>query len=403
MLNIGIDATAWHNQRGYGRHIRALISALVRLDRENHYTLFFDSAAGLEQVPDQAEIHLVKVKTPTAVAASSTGRRSLKNMWLVSRALSSAEYDLLFFPTVYSFVPVWSRARKLVMIHDLIPEKFPHYTLPSPFARMFWAAKSALGRWQADALLTVSDFSRQQLAAHFNLDPENVYVVGEASDPVFKQLDSPAVTQNLVDLGISAARRLVTFVGGFGPHKNLSTLVEVFARISAMPTFSDVVLVLVGQYQDEVFYSTSGPLQSQIKALMLHDRVIFTGYLPDDELVNLLNLSTTLVLPSYLEGFGLPAIEAAACGCPVVATKASPLPQILGEGGLYVDPFSSIELEQALVQVLESPELRQHMSSAGISAAKALSWDKAARDLMQVFQSVASPASKRVVKLNNIL
>jgi glycosyltransferase involved in cell wall biosynthesis len=111
--------------------------------------------------------------------------------------------------------------------------------------------------------------------------------------------------------------------------------------------------------------------------------------LPDVELVVLLNRATVLVLPSLLEGFGLPAIEAAACGCPVIATMASPLPELLGAGGRFVDPMDQAALEHALGEVLESPDVRRQMRAAGLAAAQRLSWDAAAQQMLAVLHRVA--------------
>ena len=117
---------------------------------------------------------------------------------------------------------------------------------------------------------------------------------------------------------------------------------------------------------------------------------MFTGYLPDDELVVLLNLATVSVLPSLIEGFGLPAVEAAACGCPVIATTESPLPALLGEGGLYFNPQQSRELEAALIAVLESETLRRKMSKAGREAASKLTWKAAAQQMVDLIGKVAA-------------
>ena len=127
-----------------------------------------------------------------------------------------------------------------------------------------------------------------------------------------------------------------------------------------------------------------------MQALDLAGRVIFTGFLPDDEVVVLLNRATALVLPSLMEGFGLPALEAAACGCPVVATTASPLPDVLGEGGIYTDPRSPEQLERALRDVLSSEQLRARMSAAGLEAASRLTWDTAACQLQSVIRKVVA-------------
>lgn len=387
-MYIGIDATCWQNNRGYGRHARALLSALVRLDSKSRYVFFVDSPEKPEGPPPEVEVHSVQTFVATALAASSNTHRSARDMWQMSRAMSSPDFDLLLFPTIYSYVPVFSGAKKIVLIHDVIPEKYPYLTLPRRTARLFWKIKVLLGRWQADAIVTVSDYSRQALLQHFNLPPERVFVVGEASDPIFRVLDRPLLTPRLQSLGIMGNHRLVIYVGGFSPHKNLELLVSVFASLASKSAFSDIQLVMVGEHEKEVFHSYFGTIQEQVRRLGMTDRVTFTGYLPDEELVPLLNLSTVLVLPSLMEGFGLPAVEAAACGCPVIATTASPLPTLLGNGGLYIDPVNPTDLELALIRVLESKSLRQRMRAVGLAAAQRLSWDMAARQLIAVMQKV---------------
>ncbi len=389
-MYIGVDATCWQNNRGYGRHARALLSTLVQLDTENRYTFYLDSVENSETLPPQAEARWVSTSAPTVRAASSNGHRSIRDMWQMSRALSDVRLDLIFFPTVYSYVPVLSRAKKILMIHDIIADKFPHLTLPSRTGRFFWNAKSALGRWQADAIATVSDFSRDEIVRHFGLAEERVFVVGEASDPIFRRLDHPRPTPYLRLLGIDETARTVLYVGGFGPHKNLEALVAVFSRMAAEEELSDVRLVMVGEHDREVFHSYFGTIKRQVEKLGLGNRVIFTGYLPDDELLVLLNLGTVLVLPSLMEGFGLPAVEAAACGCPVIATTASPLPQLLGEGGIYFEPTNLTGLRDALTSVLASSGLRGHMRDAGLAAAQGLTWDAAARQLLNLIEQVGT-------------
>lgn len=390
MMRIGVDATCWQNNRGYGRHARALLSALVRLDEASHYTFLLDSTENAALLPARVEARLVRASAPTAVAAAGNGHRSLFDLWRMSRALSDARFDLLLFPTIYSYTPVFSRARKIVLIHDVIAETYPQLTLPRRAARLFWGLKTALGRWQADAIVTVSDYSRRGIARHFDLPPERIFVVGEAADPVFRVLDDACPTQQLRALGINPQHRFVVYVGGFGPHKNLEALVSVFARLAAQPEFVDARLVMVGEYKREVFHSYFGTIQRQVEELGVADRVIFTGFLPDEELVVLLNLATALALPSLIEGFGLPAVEAAACGCPVIATTKSPLPELLGEGGIFINPLKPEELEAALRRVLASPELRAQMRAKGLAAAGQLTWETAAQQMMKIIRQVAA-------------
>jgi glycosyltransferase involved in cell wall biosynthesis len=388
-MQIGVDATCWQNTRGYGRHARALLSNLVALDTHNHYTFFMDSAENLESLPSGAAVQMVQAASPTVIAASSKSRRSLADMWRMSRAMSDGDFDLLLFPTVYSYVPIFSRARKIIMIHDVIAETYPQLTLPSATAKLFWKMKVKLGRLQADAIVTVSDYSRQGIVKHLKVLPERVFVVSEASDPCFQVLKKPTPTPYLERLGITGDCRTVLYVGGFNPHKNLQMLVSVFAKLVSEQAFSDLRLVMVGEYKKEAFHSYFETIKNQVEELGIEERVVFTGFLPDEELVVLLNLSTVLVLPSLIEGFGLPAVEAAACGCPVIATTASPLPNLLGKGALYFDPTDADQLEVTLRSLFESEQLRQQTGEAGLAAAKQLTWKASALQMMELIQKVA--------------
>ncbi len=386
-MHIGVDATSLSNRRGYGRHARALISALLVSDQENEYTLIADSKlTGFRG--DRIHLQHVHTSRLATEAASANGRRSLSDMWRMSRALSQTSFDLILFPTVYSYVPVFSKAKVVVFIHDVIPERFPELTHPTTTSRLFWSAKSNLARRQADGLVTVSEYSKQVIIETFGLSPDRIHVVGEASDPIFRVLSNPQLPPGLAQSGLNASDRLLVYVGGFGPHKNLSMLVSTFHRLIQRDEFSDIRLVLVGEYTQETFYSTWADLWNNIQELNISNRILFTGFLPDEELVPLLNLATLLVLPSLMEGFGLPAVEAVACGCPVIATNASPLPAILGEGGIYIDPNSQEALENALMLVLCSESIRLHMRQAGLQAVKKLTWETAAMQLREVIEKV---------------
>jgi len=364
------------------------LRALLALDTENRYTFFMDSRELLEQVPAGAEVCMLASSAATATAAAANGSRSLGDMWLTGRAMSQAKLDVLLFPTIYSFVPTLTRAKKIVVVHDTIAETFPQLTLPNPKSRLFWQAKVRIGRAQADALVTVSEYSRRSIVKRFGMAPEQVFVVGEANDAVFRRIRDARITPALAAAGIRPGKRIAVYVGGFSPHKNLEVLVEAFARIAGREEFADTLLVMVGEYKKEVFHSYYGTIAAQVKRLGIGDRVVFTGYLGDEDLAVLLNLAAVLALPSLMEGFGLPAVEAAACGCPVAATTESPLPELLAGGGLFFEPRGG-GLEPALEAILGSEELRKVMGEAGAAAAARLTWEAAARQMLEVIHKVA--------------
>lgn len=401
-MHIGIDATCWNNRRGYGRHARSLLGALMRLDADNTYTLVLDGPSPEEQLPPNVTVRTVATSRPTTVAAAADGHRSLRDMWRMGQALSDERFDVLFFPTVYSYVPVLTRARKLVMIHDAIAETFPQLTTPRPLARAFWRMKVKAAQFQADALATVSEYSRRELVRCLRVAADRIHLVGEASDPLFQHLPAVAPTPRLTSFGIRFDRPSIVYLGGFSPHKNLTTLLHVVANLVSKKGLHNLQLVMVGDYRNEVFHSHFQELEEQARTLGLGERVIFTGYLPDDEVAVLLNLATVLVLPSLMEGFGLPAFEAAACGCPVIATKASPVPELLGNGGRYFEPTDAAALESVLLEVIQSPALRRSMRAEGLGAAARLSWDAAARQLLDVLESLGEKHTARINWLRKV-
>src|SRR5262249_40774845 len=216
-----------------------------------------------------------------------------------------------------------------------------------------------------------------------------IYVVGEAPDPVFRVLPRPPRHAELLrKIAFAPETRAVVYLGGFSPFKNLEVLVRDFASLTARPQFQDGKLYLVGGHENDRFLSCYEAVVREVERLGIAERVAFTGYLSDPDVVTLLNLAQVLVLPSRQEGFGLPAVEAAACGCPVIATLASPLPTLLGDAARYIDPNQPGAIEIAMVEVLGSETARARMRSAGLQAVAGLDWKLEAERLLTILTRV---------------
>jgi glycosyltransferase involved in cell wall biosynthesis len=394
-MRIGVDATCWTNRRGYGRFARALLSAALEADRENEYTFYVDEANREFPLPERVRVVHVAAGRPTVKAAAANGSRSPLDMWAMSRAASGGKHDLFFFPSVYSFVPMASRVPKIVTIHDVIPELYPKLVFPTRKSRLLWRAKVALGVAQAEVVLTVSDYSQKLLGETLGIAAGRIRVVQEASDPAFRPLENPQPTPLLERHGLVPGARFVSFVGGFSPHKNMPLLVEVFRELHAQADLSDVKLVFGGDYEGDVFYSGYQKLRRQVEQAGLESCVVFTGYLRDSDLLALMNLSQAVLLPSFCEGVGLPALEAAACGTPVVATSHSPLEGLLGQGAIILEPEDRPGWTAAVASLLREPERRRRMGRAALEAARRLSWQNSARQLLEVFREVGSRAATR--------
>jgi glycosyltransferase involved in cell wall biosynthesis len=251
----------------------------------------------------------------------------------------------------------------------------------------------ALACRQAHLVLTVSEYSRRCLQETLHIPEKKLRVVNEAGDPAFHHVPAMDTAPVFERLKVPVGSRLLVYVGGFSPHKNLVELAGYFGAAFGDSSYADVRLVLVGDFETDPFYSCFPMLQRQIQKHGIESRVLFPGYMKDDELRALFHACAAVVLPSRCEGFGLPAVEAAACGAPSVVTTESPLPELLGEGALAVPPGDTEGWVHALVRVVSDADLRRRMGVAALAAAEKLSWKAAAQQLLNVFQEVHSRAT----------
>lgn len=400
-MRIGIDLGCWSNLRGYGRYTRNLLQALLALDRRHTYLGFADAATAHEGTfPSGLQVVPVAVAEPPAEAAAAEGRRRITDLWRMSRAVQRAQVDLIFFPSSYTYFPVLGRTRCVVVVHDAIAERLPDLIFPTRAGRLAWTVKTRLACWQARRVVTVSHAAAEAIQRHLPVSPDRLRVIYEAPDPIFGVRNSAADVAHqralLEQHRIPLDARLVLYVGGFGPHKNVGTLVNAFAeltRTSSVP----VHLVLVGKIVGEVFHSELHTLRQQVRHLGLESSVTFTGFVPDDDLVHLYQTAACVVLPSREEGFGLPIVEAMACGVPVIASRTGALPELVGDtAGLLINPDHPAELVGALYRLaLATPQLRASFGAAGRGRAAELSWERAAADLLAVFEELDPTAAHR--------
>jgi glycosyltransferase involved in cell wall biosynthesis len=375
-IRVGIEALAWNQKTGYGRYCRELISALLRIPSRYCFTLLMEAdAIG----PAGAEV--IRFDPPRASAPV----RTLPRLLSLTRTIARAGMDLWFFPSPLNFVPVIARATVIVAVHDTIPWRYPKSIFPSYAQRVAWNIKLRLAAQQSSRLITVSDHARKSVARHFRLSEDAITIVGEAPAAVFRPLaDCGALAAISERLAVPPLARMIVYHGAFAPHKNLRALARVFLRLYREPRFSDVYLVMVG--------SQSGPNRVEFQALqtICHglDRVKFPGALADHDLALALNRATLAVLPSLEEGFGLTGLEAVACGTPLIATRSSALPDVLGDAAVYFEPQDEDTLYAHLAALLADSSRRHALRERGLKRIASLSWESGAMRLMEVFDSV---------------
>lgn len=395
-MRIGIDGACLSNRRGFGRFARQLIGALAEAPSDHEFFVFVDRRSLDEadvRVPPRFETVPVDVSIAPSRAASARGRRGLHDLWRMSRAVSKSNLDLVYFPASYSFFPVWNAGRVIVTLHDTLALAHPDLVFPTRKGRLAWRLKEhAAVRW-SDRVLTVSRASKRDLIEMFKLPEHRIGLITEGPAPQFRKLRAGEISLDAPrKYGVDPDRRYLLYVGGLSPHKNLLRLIQAHASVTDM----DLDLVIVGDFQD-VFHTQIPELRAAVATSGQTARVRFTGYVPDTDLVHLYNQAYALIQPSLLEGFGLPPVEAMACGVPVLASRAGSLPEVVGDAGLFFEPTRVDEIAHAIRQLANDREMRDRLAALALAQSAKFTWTAAAAMLLDHFAEVGQGRAPKAV------
>ena len=380
-MKIGVDATCWWNNRGFGRFTRELLSAMFRLDSGHTFHLFTDQPIEALQSFGNVRLTLVTSSRPTTEAAVADSSRSPVDMLRLSRAVYRAPLDLMFFPAVYSWFPVPQSVPTMLTVMDAIAEHYPQMIFPNWRSRLFWKLKMRGALLNCQRVLTISQAAKQEISEYIGVDPAIIDVCSCAPNPDFVGTDDiERITGARRRAGLPMGAPIIVYVGGMAPHKNLHGLLDGFEMAQKSGEVDRAHLVLVGDFGGGGFHSNYDVLARRVQGSdALRDRVHFTGYLTDEDLVALYSSARAAAMPSFSEGFGLPAIEAMACGAPVLSSDRGSLPEVVGEAGLYFDPADTTAICRAIIRMMKDDVLREQLSSAGLSRAREFTWERAAR------------------------
>ena len=367
-MRIGIDARIVHYARGgISNYVLRLLRALAALDADMGYCV----------------LHSRKDRTPPVAGpnfrpvACWTPCHHRLERWALGVELARLGLDLLHSP---DFIPpAFGYRRSVITVHDLNFLYYPQFLTAGSHRyynqQIEWAVRCA------DHILADSHATRSDLVSLLDVEPEKVTTVHLAADPAFRPLPEAEAGQVAARYDLEPGYLLC--VGTLEPRKNVPGLLQAY-RSLLDEQVTDVPLVLIGGkgwLYDEIF--------GRVEELHLAGHVRFLHGVPDADLVGLCNGASVLTTPSFYEGFGLPPLEAMACGTPVVVADRASLPEVVGEAGLLVDPEDPGDIARALARALTDEPLRARMRNLGLAQAARFTWEETARQTLDVYRRVA--------------
>ncbi|MFN8004690.1 MAG: glycosyltransferase family 1 protein [Acidobacteriota bacterium] len=372
-MHIGIDAHAIGAQQGGNEtYIRNLIRALAALDADNRYTIYLANAQAAAEwqngfVVQHPNFSVRLLPPPTPLVRVPV---------FLTYELRRRPVDVLH---VQYTAPPFCPAPVVATIHDLAFEHLPEtFTRRGSLQLKLTVRRTAR---RAARIATVSEYSRQDLLRTYRLAPEKVVTTYNGIEPHFTTQTRAADEAAQVRQRFGIAREFLLAVGSLQPRKNLERLIRTYARLRReQPDFAPQ-LVIVGR---KLWLAES--IFAEVSRQPWASDVILTGYVSDDDLPALYRTASAFVYPSLFEGFGLPPLEAMACGTPVITSNISSLPEVAGSAALLIDPLNEQELAAALQRILNDQPLRARLRAEGVRQAAKFTWRDAAEKTLQLYR-----------------
>lgn len=377
-MKIAIDLSpAVHGRAGLGRLAHELTAALLDLDTEHSFVAFYNAAAQARVDPVFARM----AQAPLGLADKPWRMRVLLAQLLrrpQEYLVSGGGGPLEIFHATDHLLPYLPHTRTVFTLGDLtfLSHSQTHAALNRTFLRLMMP----LFLRRADAIVAISDSTRREMERYYGPLSTPCHVIYPGVHSRFRPVAHESVLAD-VRTRYNLPARFVLYVGTIEPRKNLPVLIRAYQQ-AAMTGVRLVIAGKKGWMYAETF--------AQVQALGLEDQVLFTGFVADDDLPTLYTLAELFVFPALYEGFGLPVLEAMACGTPVITSNLSSLPEVAGEAGLLVDPTDVADLATAIRRVLENVGLRMAMAKKGVAQAARFSWQRAAVETLALYREIGT-------------
>jgi glycosyltransferase involved in cell wall biosynthesis len=357
---------------GVGFYVLNLLKALSEVDRNDTYYVYTKKEDRLLVEHDPAHFNIIPC---------STNNRLLRLGWeqmFLPHYISRDKLDVFHSP--HYTIPLRSKAPTVSTFHDMT--FFSHPEVHEKSKVLFFRQMIPLAAERADAIIAVSQSTKKDMVRFLDLPESKIHVVYEGIDSEeYRPLAQDERMDN-IKRQYKLPEEFVLFVGTLEPRKNIDGAIRAFKQVTEETgkKFGLVVTGGKGWNYHSIF--------NLVQELDIEDDVRFTGYVPEEDLPYLFNAATVFAYPSFYEGFGIPPLEAMACGTPVVASNVSSVPEVVGDAGLLVDPSKDEEIAGAILRILTDPDLRSELSAKGLERTKLFSWQKAAKETLKIYNSV---------------
>ncbi len=392
-MRIGIDLRCLASGRrsGVEEYAVGLLQSLFRLDRENEFVLFLnewrDEAIDLSWTEPFPNVSVKRFRIPNKILNLSLWYLRYPKL---DRLIGGA--DIFSMPNI-NFCAVSTRTKLFVTAHDLSFEICPEtFSVKQRLWHFFVDPKGLFRR--AHRIFSVSKSTRDDLVFRYGIDPDRIEVVLSGVDPRFHAYDRNDAKMLAVKEKYDLPYSFILYLGAFEPRKNIVAIVRAYnaLRRARHPELAKTALVLAG-----VSGWKGREATWEIEHSPFRGNILLPGFVEDSDKAALYNLAGAFVYPSVYEGFGFPALEALACGTPVIASNSSSLPEVIGNAGVLIDPHRPDELFRALESVLLDRKLRTGLRERGLARAKTFTWDASAKKVSTAFESV-SPNRHSVIE-----
>ncbi|MCY6485580.1 glycosyltransferase family 1 protein [Clostridium aestuarii] len=366
-MRIAIDARAinWYKGTGIGTYTENVVKNLINIDKTNYYHIYWTGNDWNYFSKDNSNIIITSKK-----------HHRFFQQYYFPYDLNRENIDIYHVPQNGIGLNENAKCKKVITIHDLIP-----YVMPETVGRGYllkFLREVPYIIANSDAIITVSEYSKKDILKFFPIDENKIFVTPLAANNIYKPLDK-GICKKFIKENYNINKPFILYIGGFSARKNIKSLINSFIKINS-DLDKDYNLVIVGAKKDLGNYLSNKFVDVS--------KIVFTGFINQEELPIFYNACDVFVYPSLYEGFGLPPLEAISCGTPVITSNITSIPEVVGDSCILIDPYNQDELASSLLKLLNDKKLQESLRKKGLERASNFSWEKTAKNTLNIYEKI---------------